>query len=95
MQRKTWEQLPNDEQKKTILKINRDSVNFWSDILSDDDGQLSIVRLQQLIFTIAYVVIYISTFFNSHMKYPEFDNYAFVLMGISTGTYLLGKGMKR
>jgi hypothetical protein len=29
------------------------------------------------------------------LEYPEFQQNAFILMGISTGTYLVGKGLKR
>ena len=76
------------------FKRDRDSKSFWTDILMDDSEQFSIVRLQQLIFTIAYVIIFVSSFFYSNMtKYPEFDETAFVLMGISGGTYLIGKGL--
>jgi hypothetical protein len=70
------------------------TTGFWSDILKDDTGQLSIGRLQQLIFTFIYIGIYIFMFF-PEMKYPIFEQNSFVLMGISTGTYLIGKGMNK
>jgi hypothetical protein len=79
---------------KAPLKKYQDSKSFWADILMDDNGQFSITRLQQFIFTLAYALVFISSFF-SEMDYPDFQSNAFILMGISTGTYLVGKGMKR
>lgn len=89
-----------EEEKKVLkedtLKTELDSKSFWTDILQDDSGQISIVRLQQLIFTIAYVIIFVSSFFaNNMVDYPEFNETAFVLMGISTSTYLIGKASKK
>ena len=76
------------------LKKDFNSHSFWTDILIDDSEHFSIVRLQQLVFTLAYVIIFISSFFSNNMiKYPEFDEMAFTLMGISGGTYLVGKGL--
>lgn len=76
-----------------------------NDILKDDSGQVSVVRLQNLVFTLVFIVIYVSTFiatFNStgtppivDVKYPEFDNTAYTLMGISSGSYLLGRGFNK
>ena len=84
-----------EKSNKIQLKKNRKSDGFWTDILKDDNDQLSIVRLQQLIFTFTFVVIYISLFFYCHMENPEFDNSAYLLMGISSGTYLIGKGVNK
>jgi len=78
-----------------LKKYMESSRSFWKDILMDDNGQFSITRLQQLIFTFAYVFIFISSFFYNDLEYPDFQQNAFVLMGISTGTYLVGKGLKR
>jgi len=75
------------------LKLERKTEGWWIDILTDDQGQFSVARLQQLVFTLIYIVVYLSTFFGAEMKLPEFDNYAFVLMGISTGSYVVGKSM--
>lgn len=69
--------------------------SFWPDILMDDKGEFSVVRLQQLLFTVVYIVIYVSYFFGMKMRYPDFDQSAFVLMGISTGTYVLGKSLNK
>ncbi len=75
------------------LKILNSSSGFWIDILTDDNQHLSIVRLQQLIFTFIYLAIYITNFFTNHFQYPDFETNAFILMGISTGTYVVGKSI--
>lgn len=76
-----------------ILKVQDSSKGFFIDILSDDYGQISIARVQNFIFTIIYVVIYITYFFTNGKEYInwEKDSTAFVLMGISTSGYVLGK----
>ncbi len=79
----------------TTAKSELDGNSFWSDILMDDSGQFSVGRLQNLIFTIVFIGIYLSGFFYSGMNYPDFDETSFVLMGISGGTYLIGKGQKK
>jgi len=81
--------------KPPLKKYMDSSKSFWKDILMDDSGQFSITRLQQLIFTLAYVLVFISSFFYNNLDYPDFQQNAFVLMGISTSTYLVGKGLKR
>ena len=83
--------------KDADLKINKKSVSLWVDILIDDSGQFSVTRLQQFIFTIAYTMIFISSFFSHKMNYPDFgeEGYPYILMGISAGTYLIGKGLKK
>jgi hypothetical protein len=83
----------NDARNLT-LKAALPTTGFWADILKDDSGQISIGRLQQLIFTFVYVAIYLYAFF-PNMEYPVFDKEAYMLMGISTGTYLLGKGFNK
>ncbi|MFT5780480.1 MAG: hypothetical protein ACI837_003442 [Crocinitomicaceae bacterium] len=79
----------------TGLKQHRDTSSFWNDMITDDNGQVSIGRLQHLIFTFLFVAIYIATFFNDMEKYPIFGQEVFVLMGISSGTYLIGKGLNK
>ncbi len=80
----------------TALKSMLISKSFWVDIIMDDNGQLSLVRLQQLIFTIIYATVYITTFFGEGMKtYPDFEANAYILMGISSGSYLLGKSLNK
>lgn len=79
-----------------VLKVtNTSTSNFWADILSGDDNNPSIQRLQNLVFTLIFIVIYVATFFKKEMQYPEFDQTAYILMGISSGGYLIGKGMNR
>jgi hypothetical protein len=80
----------------TGLKSKLVSRQFWVDILMDDNGQLSLVRLQQLIFTVIYATVYVTTFFSDGMKtYPDFQANAYILMGISSGSYLLGKSLNK
>ncbi len=71
------------------------SKGFFIDILTDDSGQLSVPRLQNFVFTLLYIVIYTVYFFSNGMEYINWDKDStpFVLMGISTGTYLFGKSM--
>lgn len=79
-----------------VLKMHQSSKNFFVDLISDDSGNLSLGRLQQLIFTCLFVVIYITTFFSVSMQaLPEFQNEVFILMGISSGTYLVAKGLNK
>ena len=88
--------IKQDIVQKMQLKSDLTGTSFWTDILKDDNGQLSIGRLQQFIFTLIYVVIFLTSFFASNMKeYPDFHENAFTLMGISAGTYLIGKGLKK
>lgn len=78
----------------SLKAVNLATSGFWTDLLKDDGNQLSIGRLQQLIFTFVYVVIYVSAFFPA-MQYPDFDQTTYILMGISTGTFLVGKGLNK
>lgn len=87
-------QQANPGNNPSLKSLNLSSTGFWSDILKDDTGQLSIGRLQQLLFTFAFIAIYLTAFFQE-MKYPEFDDKAYLLMGISSGTYLIGKGQNK
>src|SRR5579863_8475003 len=52
------------------VKANNNSVNFWTDILVDNNGQFSIVRLQQLVFTIIYIGIFVTEFFGK-FQFPD------------------------
>ena len=47
-----------------------DTKGFWKDILSDEDGQVSLARLQQLIFTFVFIVIFIFRFFDNNETFP-------------------------
>lgn len=77
------------------LKQFANTTNIIKDLLLGDGNQLSVVRLQQLVFTLIYVVIFLAHFFLHKYQYPNFDETAFVLMGISTGTYVVGKGLNK
>jgi hypothetical protein len=85
-------QESNPNRNASLKAMTLLTTGFWSDILKDDSGQLSIGRLQQLLFTFIYAGMYISSFF-PNMVYPVFNPNAYMLMGISTGAYLLGKGL--
>jgi hypothetical protein len=96
-----------------LLKIEKESKGFWIDLLSGDSDTMPVERLQNLIFTFVYVIIYIAFFFSyteiividpltkkellkkTLMNYITFTQLAFVLMGISAGSYLIGKSMNR
>ena len=78
------------------LKQFRESDSFWMDVLIDDKGQLSMGRLQNLIFTLVMVVIYISMFIGADLKqFPDFELNTFVLMGISSAGFVLGKSVMK
>ena len=78
------------------LKSDLQGGNFWTDILKDAHGQLSMARLQQAIFTFVYAIIFISQFIKAVFEtYPYFEPNAYVLMGISAGTYLFGKSLRK
>jgi hypothetical protein len=74
------------------VKANSPSAGFWADILADNNGNFSMARLQQLVFTIVFIGIFITEFFPT-FQFPKFDSEVFVLMGISTGSYVLGKSL--
>lgn len=77
----------------TLKAQDPNSKGFFIDILSDDHGHISIGRVQNFIFTLIYIVIYVSYFFTHDKEYVNWDNdnTPFILMGISTSGYLLGK----
>lgn len=86
---------PGANNPPTAFKSFLTTDSFWTDILKDANGQFSVGRLQNLIFTLIYVVIYISYFFSCNFEYPEWDENPFILMGITSGTYLVAKGMQK
>ncbi len=87
--------LPQANLKATSGNSN----GFFIDILTDDQGQISAGRLQNLVFTVVFVAMYIACFFSKATlhHYIDWDNDStpFVLMGISSSAYLVGKGMKK
>jgi len=85
---------PSTSTPPRVLKMHQTSKSFFIDLISGDDGQLSLGRLQQFIFTSAFLAIYLSTFFSAELgTLPVFGAQVFSLMGISSGTYLVAKGM--
>ncbi|HEX6180183.1 MAG TPA: hypothetical protein VFZ47_03010, partial [Chitinophagaceae bacterium] len=48
---------------KALRIVAPASSNFWQEILQDDKGQISLVRLQQLIFTFIFIAVFIFLFF--------------------------------
>jgi len=70
---------------------NTESPNFIKDILSDDNG-ISIHRFQAMIFNIAFGIGFIGFFIKSLIQYkypfPDFTEWQFALIGISSATYL-------
>lgn len=91
----TINEVKRDSKSRPTFKKNLESSKKWlTDLLMDDSGDFSVTRLQQFLFTVVYIIIYVLTFFSSKMVvYPKFDEYALYLMGISAGGYLLGKGV--
>ncbi len=89
----------------TPLKANGSSSGFWIDLLKGDSDTLSVERLQHLVFTFVYLCIYVTYFFTCKqasatsaclpMNFIEFDSAAYILMGISSAGYLVGKGVSR
>lgn len=65
---------------------NKVSVNFLTDVLSDENG-VSIHRFQNFIFTIIFGIIFIyKVFETAHM--PSFGQTELFLMGLSSAAYL-------
>lgn len=88
----------------TPMKANGSSAGFWIDLLKGDSDTLSVERLQHLVFTFVYICIYVAYFCTWQptpvsspglMNFIEFDSLAYVLMGISSAGYLVGKGVNR
>ena len=67
--------------------------SFYS-IIKDGDGNLSLGRLQCLVFNIVFAIIYICYFFDNH-KFPDFSSQVFTLLGISSSGYLTGKSLDK
>ena len=78
---------------KSALKVGKDSKNFFYDILTDDHDQFSIGRLQNFVFTLVFIVIYVTYFFSNGKVYIDFNPLVYTLMGISAGTYLFAKAL--
>jgi hypothetical protein len=65
------------------------SQGFWKDILSDASG-ISIHRFQMVVWTIVFGVVFIALVVRE-VGFPHFEPNVLLLMGISSGTYLLLK----
>ncbi len=60
--------------------------NFLDDILSDNEG-INIHRLQMVIWTVVFGGIFLHRVYRLR-EFPTFDDQAYVLMGISSATYI-------
>lgn len=61
-------------------------VNFLDDLLSDNEG-MNVHRLQMVIWTVVFGFIFIREVLGTG-KFPLFDDQAYILMGISSATYV-------
>jgi hypothetical protein len=59
---------------------------YFDDILSDTQG-MNVHRLQMLLWTVVFGGIFVYETFSKHV-FPDFDDNAFILMGISSITYV-------
>jgi len=74
---------------KTRIQVikERCSKGFVTDIVSDSNGQASVFRFQNVIFTIVFLFIFI--FFSiNNLEFIQFTDNQLWLMGISAATYV-------
>ena len=63
------------------------SINWWRDLITDDNGAFGLDRVQILVWTMVLGLIFLySVLWDLTM--PEFNNTLLALMGISSGTYI-------
>lgn len=63
------------------------SVNWWRDLITDDNGAFGLDRVQIFVWTLVLGLIFLySVLWDLSM--PEFNNTLLALMGISSGTYI-------
>lgn len=64
------------------------------DLISDDGGYASLARFQFLLFTFVIVVgfLYLTV---SGEAFPKIDEGVLILLGISSASYALGKGLDK
>lgn len=63
------------------------SINWWRDLITDDNGAFGLDRVQILVWTVVLGLIFLySVLWDLSM--PEFNNTLLALMGISSGTYI-------
>lgn len=65
------------------------SQGFLTDLLSDSQG-VNLHRLQMFVWTLVFGVVFLSQLFG-RFAFPVFDQTTFLLMGISSGTYVFFK----
>jgi hypothetical protein len=65
----------------------RPSENFWKDILRPNTAETSLHRLQLLIFTVTFAVIFL-WYTAYEISMPEFSSTMLALLGISSATYV-------
>lgn len=66
-----------------------ESKGFLADLLYDEDG-VSLQRLQIVVWTVVLGCIFVNEVYD-HLTMPEFSATLLTLMGLSSGTYLVGK----
>jgi hypothetical protein len=63
------------------------SINWWRDLITDDNGAFGLDRVQIFVWTLVLGLIFLySVLWDLSM--PEFNNTLLALMGISSGTYI-------
>jgi gas vesicle protein len=86
------------KEKDALLKTARDSIaeimsrvktskDFLTDILRDDNGEVSFHRFQMFIWTLVLGILFIHSVWY-RLSMPEFGGTLIALLGISAGTYL-------
>ena len=63
-------------------------------ILAEHTGDASISRFQLLIFTFTIALTFVYLTLDGGGKFPDIPNQVLVLLGISAGTYGVGKGLQ-
>lgn len=80
------EQVKKELAALTKRTLPRQSVNFWTDLLSDADG-ISFHRFQMATWTVVLGIIFVAGVYNN-LAMPELSGTLLALMGISGGTYI-------
>jgi hypothetical protein len=66
---------------------NRPASRGWKDLISGDDGNIALDRLQVVVWTLILGIIFLMSVLWD-LSMPEFNATLLALMGISSGTYL-------
>jgi hypothetical protein len=83
--------------KETIAEMNKieqQSAGFFSDILTDPNGEINLHRFQLSIWTMVLGFIFIYQALMTY-KMPEFDENLLLLTGVSSGIYLALKTQEK